>query len=115
MEKFRLGSNAFDNCFVLSDDVESLDTRKLKAKKALEVSNSKSNLQLKVYTTEPAFQLYTGDEIAVKNYGKRSGFAVETSRFLGAATFEKWQRQVILHKGDLYGASTTYVFSSLDH
>ncbi len=115
MEKFRLGSNAFDNCFVLSDDVESLDTRKLKVKKALEVSNSKSNLQLQVYTTEPAFQLYTGDEIAVKNYGKRSGFAVETSRFLGAATFEKWQRQVTLHKGELYGASTTYVFSSLDH
>jgi len=114
-ETFKLGLNAFDTCFVVNEKADSLDTRQDKPKKVFEASNLRSNLKLQVFTTEPAFQLYTGDGVSVGRYGKRSGFAVEASRFLGAATFKKWNNQVILHKGETYGASTTYIFSSLGH
>jgi len=67
-----------------------------------------------VYSTEPAFQFYTGKYIDVPEVpgaparGKRSGFCVEPSRYVNAINVEEWKNQVLLKKGEKYGSRIVY-------
>ena len=95
-----------DHCIVLLDEKSHefpLDSRKLSLQLVLVASHPSSKFRFSVLTTEPAFQLYTGDGIAVGRFKSRSGFAVEPSRVLGD------QASMQLGPGrDVYGAMTLY-------
>ena len=49
-----------DNCFVLTEKLP-LDTRNLPLIQACEACHENSSVTMKVLTTEPSFQVYTGD------------------------------------------------------
>ena len=94
-----------DHCIVLDDKMPEfpIDSRKLSLQLVLIASHSSSKFRLTVLTTEPAFQIYTGDGIAVGRFESRSGFAVEPSRVLGD------QASMQMGPGrDVYGAMTLY-------
>ncbi|EGU78011.1 galactose mutarotase-like domain-containing protein [Fusarium sp. MPI-SDFR-AT-0072] len=83
-----------DHCFVLNTDPSSvpLDTR-----------NQPLNLNI-----------YTGAGINVPAVnglparGARAGFCCEPARYVNAANVPEWKNQVLLKKGDTYGARTVY-------
>ncbi|KAI9891604.1 MAG: hypothetical protein M1814_002538 [Vezdaea aestivalis] len=116
---FVLGATApvVDNCFVLrSVHPESigLDTREEALKRAATFHHPVTKLHLEVLTTEPAFQFYTGDYIAVPS-GKgiekreaRAGFCVEPGRFVNACNVPEWRGMTILKRGKLYGSRSVY-------
>jgi aldose 1-epimerase len=70
------------------------------------------------FDSRPAFQFYTGKYIDVPEVksdngliaarGARSGFCVEPSRFVNAVNVPGWKEQVVLKKGDVYGARIVY-------
>lgn len=109
-KSFTFGATELDTCFVV-DQPQQLDTRSLRLNKVLTAQHPNSAIKFSVETTEPSFQLYTGDYIDTKGWFHRAGFAVEPCRYLGAATFKKWSSQVILHKGETYGSKTKYSFN----
>lgn len=81
-----------------------------------------NGLHLEVLSTEPAFQFYTGrfidvpevesneggQTIKVPARSKRSAFCVEPSRYVNAINVDEWRPQVILKKGEKYGAKIVY-------
>lgn len=106
-----LGSSAYDNCFVVDKDAGELDTRSKPLALVVEATNSSGDIKFSAHTTEPAFQLYTGDGVNTAEHTSRSGFCVEPSRFIDAINHEDWCKQVILRKGDIYGALVKYTFA----
>jgi aldose 1-epimerase len=105
-----------DDCFVFDAPPNScpIDTRDQSLKKLVTASHPRTNIHLEVYSTEPAFQFYTGKYIDVPSVeelparGARSGFCVESSRFVNAANVDEWKGQVLLKKGEVYGSRTVY-------
>ena len=130
---FTLGATApsFDDCFVFppratnntADDRPvtdagkdiPLDTRPLSLRMAARMQHPDTKLALEVWTTEPGFQLYTGEGINVPvlgdggGFGARSGVAIEPSRFVDAAGREEWIGQVKVKRGGVWGARSRYV------
>lgn len=76
----------------------------------LKATHPESDITLEVLTTEPTFQLYTGDFLCA-GFSPRSGFAVEPGRFVDAINQEEWRNSVILKRGDVYGSRILYKFS----
>ncbi|QPG75505.1 UDP-glucose-4-epimerase [Brettanomyces nanus] len=107
---FTVGTAVFDNCFVLSDYSSKLDTRKERMVDVVHASHPGSKVKLTVSTTEPSFQLYTGDGVDTKGFFHRAGFAVEPCRFVNAARVDDWKKQVVLKKGEVYGSRIRYTF-----
>jgi aldose 1-epimerase len=75
--------------------------------------NETSRVNLLASTTEPTFQLYTGDGVDVKDdgkvlYGVRSGLCLEAGRPINAVNDPKQRKWVILKDGEIYGSYTTY-------
>lgn len=105
-----------DDCFVVNTDSKTIpiDTRNEKLVKLVEAHHPDSKVHLEVYSTEPAFQFYTGKYIDVPEVpgaparGKRSGFCVEPSRYVNAINVEEWKNQVLLKKGEKYGSRIVY-------
>ncbi|KAK6198995.1 hypothetical protein LQW54_010193 [Pestalotiopsis sp. IQ-011] len=107
-----------DDCFVVdpssSPSSVPLDTRSRPLTRLVSASHPGSGINLEVHSTEPAFQFYTGKYIDVpaiegaRARGARSGFCVEPSRFVNAINEDKWKSQVLLKKGDKYGARIVY-------
>lgn len=91
-----------------------IDTR-IGELKRLVALKSKDGVNLEVYSTEPAFQFYTGRHINVpaSDHGParaaRSGLCVEPSRYIDAVGRPDWKSQVILKQGQKYGSLTRYV------
>ena len=118
---FTLGAKApdFDDCFVFDPpNVIPLDTRTLPLRMQVKLSHSESNLNLEVYSTEPAFQFYTGEGIDVPELddedgkktakmGPRKGIAIEPSRYVDAPR-EEWRGMCRLRKGEIFGARSVY-------
>ena len=118
---FQFGTNSpsFDDCFVMEPtEPIPLDTRTRPLQLMVSLFNPSTNLHLEVLSTEPAFQLYTGEgirvpklktsdghEIAAK--GPRAGLAIEPSRFVDAQRKE-WRAQCLLKKGESWGARSRY-------
>jgi len=76
-----------------------------------------SKIRLDVETTEPAFQVYTGEGINVaadeskgitKAFGKRSGVAIEPSRYVNAVNVPEWRHMVVLKKGEVWGSKSRF-------
>lgn len=78
---------------------------------------SRDNVSLTVKTTEPCFQVYTGDYNNVsqlsgesRDFGARSGVAIECSRPTNAWNVPEWKNWVDLGQGE-YGAKIVYVLT----
>ncbi|KAL8708040.1 MAG: hypothetical protein Q9220_007036 [cf. Caloplaca sp. 1 TL-2023] len=113
---------AIDDCFVMDSTAPTscpLDTRTLSLRTLATISHPKTGLHLEIQSTEPAFQFYTGDglyipEAETKNgvkipsRGKRSGIAIEPSRYVNCAGREEWRRMCKIRKGELWGALSVY-------
>ncbi|KAH6654730.1 galactose mutarotase-like domain-containing protein [Truncatella angustata] len=117
---FTLGATDpdIDDCFVVDGSASPssgpLDTRNQPLTKLVSAHHPESKIHLEVLSTEPAFQFYTGKYIdvpAVENVparGSRSGFCVEPSRFVNAINVDEWKSQVLVRKGEKYGARIVY-------
>lgn len=107
-EEFTL-TESFDDCFIV-DETSTIDTRSLPIKDIVKVSHTKSPVTVTISSTEPSYQLYTGDHTNIGSFGARSGFAVEPARFVDAISNKDWDNQVILHPGQAYGSIIKYEF-----
>lgn len=97
-----------DNCFVLETTCP-LDTRNRPLKPYAQLYNPSTGVHLEASTTEPAFQLTTGESMAnAPGFVSRAGFALEAQRFVNAVNSPDWIGQVKLGKGDIWGSRTTY-------
>ncbi|KAI1371242.1 aldose 1-epimerase [Hypoxylon crocopeplum] len=117
---FTLGAQDpdFDDCFIVdpssSPSSVPIDTRGLRLTKLVSAHHPESKIHLEVLSTEPAFQFYTGKWIDVPAVGgapargSRSGFCVEPSRFVNAINVDDWKSQMLLKKGEKYGARIVY-------
>lgn len=105
-----------DDCFVVDKaaDKVPIDTRNRPLHRLVQAYHPESKIHLEVYSTEPAFQFYTGKYIdvpavdGVPARGKRSAFCVEPSRYVNAVNVDEWKNQVLLKKGEKYGARIVY-------
>lgn len=101
-----------DDCFVV-DEGNLTDTRSNNLQPLIEATHPNSSIKLIVSSTDPAFQFYTGDGVNCTQYGKRSGFCVEPSRFVDAIHLDDYKGQVVLKKGETYGSKIKYEFIKL--
>ncbi|KAL5594310.1 hypothetical protein BROUX41_001252 [Berkeleyomyces rouxiae] len=117
---FTLGASSprLDDCFVLDATAAAgsvpLDTRAEPLRLLVAARHPASGVSLQVLSTEPAFQFYTGEYVRVPPVGglpargARSGFCCEPGRFVNAVNEEAWRAQVVLGKGQTFGARTVY-------
>ena len=98
----------YDNCVVTKDNNWSLDTRPEGIKECAVIKHPSSPFTLTVESSEPSFQFYTGDYNNIAGFGKRSGLCIEPGRFTNAINVGEWSPQVILRKGQRYGAKFKY-------
>ena len=116
-----------DDCFIIDTDPASipLDTRSHPLRQLALVKGRKTKIVLKVESTEPAFQFYTGKFLDVppwkagkgedgkeyeggEGWGKFSGFCVEPSRYVDAANRDEWRGMCLLKRGETFGFKTRY-------
>jgi aldose 1-epimerase len=105
-----------DDCFVVETDPSKvpLDTRGQPLNRLASFSHPATNLHLEVYSTEPAFQFYTGKYIDVPMVdgaparGPRAGFCVEPSRYVNAPNQPEWRQMTLLKRGQIWGAKNVY-------
>jgi len=115
---FVLGVNDpdIDDCFVVETDPSKvpLDTRTQPLRRLAAFSHPASKLHLEVYSTEPAFQFYTGKYIDVPAVegaparGRAAGFCVEPSRYVNAPNEPEWRQMTLLKRGQIWGAKNVY-------
>ncbi|ROV88853.1 hypothetical protein VMCG_10173 [Cytospora schulzeri] len=117
---FTLGAEEpdVDDCFIVNEAADpssvGLDTRSSPLTRLVAAYHPESKIHLEVYSTEPAFQFYTGKYIdvpAVGGYparGSRSGFCVEPSRYVNALNVPEWKNMTLLKKGETYGCRIVY-------
>jgi len=108
-----------DHCFVLQDNPKEvgIDTRGNDLRPAIALHHS-NGIHLEMSTTEPAFQVYTGEGINVPEInegghkvparGPRSGLALEPSRYVNAINHPEWKHMVVLKKGQTWGSKTRF-------
>lgn len=107
---------AIDHCFVLnaSDPKCPIDTRESALNNLVRLFHPETKIHLDIFSTEPAFQFYTGsfiDVAATEHTPKRSaraGLCVEPSRYINAINVPEWRDQVVLKKGQKWGSKTVY-------
>ncbi|KAI4122043.1 MAG: hypothetical protein LQ338_006028 [Usnochroma carphineum] len=121
---FTLGATApaIDDCFVIDTTAPTscpLDTRNLPLRHVATISHPDTGLHLNIESTEPAFQFYTGDGlyipevetekgVKIPSRGKRSGIAIEPSRYVDCAGREEWRGMCRLRRGEFWGAKSVY-------
>lgn len=115
---FVLGATApdIDHCFVLDTDIDNipLDTRQRPLKALISAFHPGTNLHLDIFSTEPTFQFYTGKFIntaataETPARGPRAGFCVEPARYVNAINVPEWRKQVLLKRGEIWGARTVH-------
>jgi aldose 1-epimerase len=105
-----------DHCFIMNTAPSTIpvDTRNQPLLKLASFFHPDSKIGLEVYSTEPAFQFYTGQFIDVPAIGElpargaRAGFCVEPSRYVNAINVEEWRDMVVLKRGEKYGSRIVY-------
>jgi len=115
---FVLGTRepAIDHCFILDTDPANVpvDTRPRDARKLISFSHPRTKLHLDIYSTEPAFQFYTGEFLNVPATAdtparpRRAGLCVEPSRYINAINVPDWRDTVLLRRGQTWGSKTIY-------
>jgi aldose 1-epimerase len=111
-EQIVRASGGYDHCWMLN---------KHRADgPAAEVTESASGRRLRVYTTQPGVQFYTGNfldgTLTGKNgsrYEKYSGFCLETQHFPDSPNHPAFP-STVLEPGEIYQHSTIYQFSLAD-
>lgn len=103
----------YDYAFVIDEsekytDVDSTKRRKLQT--VAKAYHPESKIGVEVLTTEPTFQVYTGDFLSA-GYTPRQGFAVEPGRYVDAINRDEWKDCVTLKRGDVYGSKIVYRFT----
>lgn len=108
---FRIPKNVvpgINDCFVLKNNTEPAP--------AAVLHSEKNNLTMKVFTNQPAVQIYVGgmisDEFTAKEsakYHSESGICFETQAFPDAPNHENFPN-AILRKGEKYFHETTFQF-----
>ncbi|CDO95712.1 unnamed protein product [Kluyveromyces dobzhanskii CBS 2104] len=102
-----------DFCFV-SGLPAKLDSRSSPLKTVFRLSNEEAKLQLEVATTEPTFQVYTGDYIHIQDkFESRAGICCEPGRYIDAINSSEWKSSVIVRENQTYGHRLAYIFKSL--
>lgn len=101
----------YDHCWVMTDSTKNL-------RLAATVNEPTTGRVMEVFTTEPAFQFYTGnflkgDIIGKKGkvYGRRSAFCVETQHYPDSPNQANFP-STVLRPGDTYQSTTVYKFSA---
>jgi len=105
-----------DHCFAVDTDTKDLplDTRERPLKPLISVAHPKTKLHLDIFSTEPSFQFYTGAHINTEAIGDtpargpRAGFCCEAARYIGAVNVPEWKNQVVLKRGQVWGARTVH-------
>jgi aldose 1-epimerase len=99
----------YDHCWVMTDTTKNL-------RLAATVHEPKSGRVMEVYTTEPAFQFYTGNFLDGSNLGKnganyarRTGFCLETQHYPDSPNQPNFPSTVLRPK-ETYQTSTVYKF-----
>lgn len=90
----------------LASSSSHLDTRSQPLRLLVTAHHPSTSLNLQVFSTEPAFQFYTGKYIDVPELrggevprrGARSGFCVEPSRYVNAVNEPRWKPQTVLKR-----------------
>lgn len=105
-------AKGYDHNWVLKDQSNKL-------KKAAEAIDEKSGRVLKVYTTKPGMQFYSGNYLSEEEIGKggipyrkRAGFCLETQYFPDSLKNPHFPN-VILKAGEEYKHKTIYKFSTI--
>lgn len=81
------------------------------------LSEAESGREVRVYTTQPGMQLYTGYWIpelimdGVKKFGSYSGVALETQHYADSPNHDNFP-STLLHPGEKFEQTTIYQFSS---
>ncbi|ODQ83093.1 hypothetical protein BABINDRAFT_159550 [Babjeviella inositovora NRRL Y-12698] len=111
----------YDYCFTAGDArATTTDTRACAMVCVAEAYHPATGITFTTSTTEPSFQIYTGDGVNVPageltpGFKSRAGFCVECARFINAAKFEELKPSVVLKKGAKYGAKTEYRFEKAE-
>lgn len=109
-EQLRIGKG-YDHNWVLNGAGGSLAL-------AAEACEPKTGRVMRVYTTEPGVQLYTGNHLdghhvgkGGKSYGRRSGFCLETQHFPDSPNKPEFP-STILRPGQTYRTTTVFAFSA---
>lgn len=105
-----------DHCFLVESDPSKipLDTRKDPMKNLVSMFHPSSKLHLEIFSTEPAFQFYTGQFVDVPAAEDsparppRAGICVEPQRYINAINVPEWRKMVVLKRGQMWGARTVY-------
>lgn len=110
------GASSIDHCFVLKPapaDFGVLDTRALPLAHYASLRHPRSRVHLDAYTTDPAFQCYTADNMHVQRdartaYTGRAALCLEPCRFIDAANKPEWRPMVLVTRSRPYGARHLY-------
>ena len=115
---FTLGKSEpnVDHCFVVESDSSKIpvDTRSGALKKLTSMSHPSTKLHLDIFSTEPAFQFYTGQFVDVAAAEgsparpPRAGICVEPQRYVNAINVPEWRNQVVLKRGGTWGVRNVY-------
>lgn len=115
-----------DDCFVTEQTPSKipLDTHPEPPHTLAILHSDASGLNLRVESTEPAFQIYTGGFIDVpawkageadgekweggEGYKAGSAVCVEPSRYVNAAGQKEWRSMALLKKGGVFGTRSRY-------
>ena len=105
-----------DHCFIVDDQPSTvpIDTRSRPLKKLVGLSHPITKMHLDIFSTEPAFQFYSGKYVKVPAtdnspaYPPRAGLCVEPSRYVNAINVPEWRNMVVLKRGELWGARSMY-------
>lgn len=100
----------YDYAFIVDENAKDINTKDKPLKLVTKAHHPESGITLEVLTTEPSFQVYTGDWLCA-GYEKRQGFAVEPGRFVDAINQSQWKDSVTLNPGQTYGSKIVYRFS----
>ncbi|CEI93899.1 Putative Aldose 1-epimerase [Rhizopus microsporus] len=113
-------TRGYDHPYVIHNEYR-IDTANLPLRHAVNVYSPESGIELDFYTTEPAFQFYTGGWLSDEGLeakkdqkktklGPSSGFCLEASRNPDSPSKPDWRSAVLLQKDATYTAKTVYTF-----
>ncbi|MFN4190307.1 MAG: aldose epimerase family protein [Pseudothermotoga sp.] len=107
---FHTGLTAYDQNFVLNGETG-------ETKFAAQLFHEETGIELKIYTTQPGLQLYTGNYLlnvhgkGGRIYNNYAGVCLETQNFPDAPNHKNFPSALLL-PGQLYNHRTVYKFSN---